>query len=51
MQAAWKKFGKPEIPYTVGGLEDVLASVTGDKKFCRMTSFEKFIYGHEPVDY
>ena len=50
MQGAWKKFGKPEIPYTVPGLQDVLASVTGDKKFAE-TFFEKYIYGHEPIDY
>ncbi|HTR28520.1 MAG TPA: PDZ domain-containing protein [Puia sp.] len=50
MQAAWKKFGRPEVPYTVTGLEDVLASVTGDKKFAR-EFFERFIYGHDPIDY
>lgn len=50
MQAAWKKFGKPEIPYTVAGLEDVLAGVTNDKKFAA-DFFGKYIYGHEPIDY
>jgi predicted metalloprotease with PDZ domain len=50
MQAAWKKFGKPEIPYTVPGLQEVLATVTGDKKFAE-TYFEKYIYGHDPIDY
>ena len=50
MQAAWKKFGKPEIPYNVSGLEEVLAGVTGDKKFAK-DFFEKYIYGHEPIDY
>jgi predicted metalloprotease with PDZ domain len=50
MQAAWKKFGKPEIPYTVPGLQDVLASVTGDRKFAQ-DFFERYIYGHEPIDY
>jgi predicted metalloprotease with PDZ domain len=50
MQGAWKKFGKPEIPYTVPGLQEVLAGVTGDKKFAE-TYFEKYIYGHEPIDY
>jgi predicted metalloprotease with PDZ domain len=50
MQAAWKKFGKPEIPYTVGGLEEVLAAVTEDKKFAH-DYFEKLIYGHEPIDF
>lgn len=50
MQAAWKKFGKPEVPYTVPGLQDVLASVTGDKKYAE-TFFEKYVYGHEAIDY
>jgi predicted metalloprotease with PDZ domain len=50
MKAAWKKFGKPEVPYTVPGLQEVLASVTGDKKFAG-EYFEKYIYGHEPIDY
>jgi predicted metalloprotease with PDZ domain len=50
MTAVWKKFGKPEVPYNVGGLQDVLASFTGDKKFAE-EYFEKYINGHEPVDY
>ncbi len=50
MTAAWKKFGKPEIPYNVSGLQDVLASLTGDKKFAE-SWFEKYIYGHDPIDY
>jgi predicted metalloprotease with PDZ domain len=50
MQAAWKKFGKPEIPYTVSGLQDVLAAVTGDRQFAE-TYFSRYIYGHEPIDY
>lgn len=50
MQAAWKKFGKPEIPYTLTGLQDVLAGVTGDKKFAQ-EFFDHYIYGHDPIDY
>ena len=50
MQAVWKKFGKPEVPYTVSGLEDVLATLTGDKKFAS-SYFDKYIYGHEGIDY
>lgn len=50
MQAAWKKFGKPEIPYTVPGLQEVLAAVTGDKKFAE-SFFSNYIYGHAPIDY
>lgn len=49
MRAAWIKFGKPEIPYTLDGLEEVLAAVT-NKKFARQF-FARYIYGHEPIDY
>ena len=49
MQAAWKKFGKPEIPYNLAGLEAVLAAVT-DRKFARQF-FTRYIYGRDPVDY
>lgn len=49
MTAAWKRFGKPEVPYNVAGLEDVLASIT-DKKFAG-TWFSSYIYGHQPIDY
>lgn len=50
MTAAWKKFGKPEIPYTMSGLEEVLAGVTGDKQFAK-AYFQKYIYGHQGADY
>jgi predicted metalloprotease with PDZ domain len=50
MQLAWKKFGKPETPYTVSGLQEVLATVTSDKKYSG-TFFEKYIYGHDSIDY
>ncbi len=50
MTAAWKKFGKPEIPYNVSGLQDVLASLTGDKKFADGW-FAHYIYGHDSIDY
>jgi predicted metalloprotease with PDZ domain len=50
MRTAWRKFGKPEIPYTVPDLQDVLATVTGDKKFAE-GFFHSYIYGHEPIDY
>ena len=49
MTAAWKKFGRPEIPYTVPGLQEVLASVT-DKSYAE-AFFRKYIYGHDPIDY
>jgi predicted metalloprotease with PDZ domain len=50
MAAVWKKFGKTEIPYTVEGLQNVLAQVTGNKEFAS-TFFSKYINGHEPLDY
>ena len=50
MEAAWKKFGKPEVPYTIAGLQEVLAAVTGDKKFAQ-EFFGDYIYGHQPIDY
>jgi predicted metalloprotease with PDZ domain len=50
MTAAWKKFGKPELPYNVSGLQDVLAGVTGDKKFAD-SWFAHYIYGHDSIDY
>jgi predicted metalloprotease with PDZ domain len=49
MTAVWKRFGKPEIPYNVAGLQEVLVTVT-DKKFAD-TWFANYIYGHEPIDY
>jgi predicted metalloprotease with PDZ domain len=50
MTAAWKKFGKPEIPYNVAGLQDVLAALTGDKKFAD-SWFAHYINGHDSIDY
>lgn len=50
MTAVWTKFGKTEIPYTVKGLEEVLAMVTHNKNFAA-TFFQKYITGHESFDY
>ena len=50
MTAVWKKFGKPEIPYNVAGLHDVLSSFTGDRKFADAW-FSRYINGHEAIDY
>ncbi|NML21094.1 M61 family metallopeptidase [Pseudoflavitalea sp. G-6-1-2] len=50
MAAVWKKFAKPEVAYTIPGLEDVLASLTKDKAFAA-DFFKKYIYGHEYLDY
>lgn len=49
MQAVWKRFGKSEQPYTVEGLQTVLAGITSPD-FAR-SFFSKYIYGHEAIDY
>ena len=50
MAAAWKKYGKTGIPYTVDNLQELLAQVTGNKQFAT-SFFSKYIKGHEPLDY
>jgi len=50
MTALWKKFGKPEIAYTVAGLEEELITYIGNKNFAS-EFFAKYINGHEPFDY
>lgn len=50
MAAVWKKFGKPFIPYTVNGLEEVLEQVTNDKAFAT-GFFNKYVNGHEFFSY
>ncbi|HSN10296.1 MAG TPA: PDZ domain-containing protein, partial [Hanamia sp.] len=50
MQAVWKKFGKPYIPYTNEGLEKVLGEVTKDPSFAK-SFFNKYIYGTQKSDY
>lgn len=50
MAAVWKRFGKTENSYTIGGLEEVLAQVTGDKKFAA-GFFGKYVTGHESFNY
>ncbi len=49
MRAMWIRFGKTEIPYTLAGMQDVLALVT-DATFAA-EFFGKYINGHEPIDY
>ncbi len=49
MQAVWQRFGKPEQPYTVDGLQGVLASLTS-ADFAR-SFFSQYIYGHDAIDY
>jgi predicted metalloprotease with PDZ domain len=50
MTALWKRFGKPEIAYTVATLEEVLAEVTKDKTFAA-DFFSRYINGHESFNY
>lgn len=50
MAAVWKRFGKTEIPYTITGLQDVLAQVTGNASFAG-DFFRKYVYGHESFNY
>jgi predicted metalloprotease with PDZ domain len=49
MTGMWKRFGKTETPYTVAGMQEVLASIT-DAGFAA-DFFSKYVYGHEPFDY
>ncbi len=50
MAAVWRRFGVPEIPYTVDDLQLVLGDVVGDADFAE-DFFDRFIRGHEAVDY
>lgn len=50
MTALWKKFGQPEIAYTIPGLEEVLADVTHDKAFAA-DFFTRYVNGHESFNY
>jgi predicted metalloprotease with PDZ domain len=58
MRALWQKFGKPggkapgyvDNPYTIGGLKEVLGTVSGDTAFAG-DFFARFIQGHDVVDY
>lgn len=50
MQAVWKKFGKPYIPYTNEGLEKVLGEVTKDTAFAN-NFFRQYIYGTTKNNY
>ncbi len=50
MQAMWKQFGKPEKPYTMADLQNMLYEVTKDKEFSE-EFFKKHILGHELPNY
>lgn len=49
MQAVWQRFGKTEQPYTVDGLQTVLAQLT-TPDFAR-SFFSKYVYGHQAIEY
>lgn len=49
MRAVWQRFGKPEQPYTLEGLQTELARLTS-ADFAR-TFFSRYVYGHEAIDY
>ncbi|MBF9253949.1 M61 family metallopeptidase [Pontibacter sp. 172403-2] len=50
MQALWRKYGKPEKPYTLSDLEETLAEVSGDKAFAA-SFFQHTINGTDLPDY
>ncbi len=50
MRAVWAAHGKPEKPYTVADLQNVLASYTKDPAFAA-DFFKRYIYGSEKNDY
>jgi predicted metalloprotease with PDZ domain len=58
MQALWANYGRPgqkvpgmvATPYTIDGLKETLASVTGDRAFAQ-EFFTRYIEGRELVDY
>ncbi|WP_161888780.1 M61 family metallopeptidase [Pontibacter russatus] len=50
MQALWRKYGKPEKPYTLADLEETLAEVSGDKAWAK-GFFRNSIYGSQLPDF
>ncbi|MDB5191904.1 MAG: peptidase [Segetibacter sp.] len=49
MQQLWKQFGKQEVPYTLPGLQQALASITTTSFAANF--FRQYVYGHKPYDY
>ncbi len=50
MQALWRKYGKPEKPYSMADLEETLAEVSKDKAWAA-GFFQKSVFGSELPDY
>ncbi|MBB6612232.1 M61 family metallopeptidase [Pontibacter sp. Tf4] len=46
MQALWRKYGKPEKPYTLTDLQATLAEVSGDKAWAEKV-FREYVNGSE----
>jgi predicted metalloprotease with PDZ domain len=49
MQELWKRFGKPEKPYTLPGIQNALAAYTS-ASFAK-NFFQNYVYGHESINY
>jgi predicted metalloprotease with PDZ domain len=50
MRLMWKKYGKPEKPYTIQDLRNTLSELTGNQNFAN-TFFSKYIEGKEAAPY
>ncbi|MFC5282549.1 M61 family metallopeptidase [Pedobacter alpinus] len=50
MKAVWQAYGKPEKPYQLSDLQNVLASYTQSPDFAKLF-FEQYIYGTEKANY
>lgn len=49
MRELWKRFGKPEHPYTLPEVEKALGAVSSPAFAAAF--FRKYVYGHESIDY
>ena len=49
MQQLWINFGKPEVPYTLEGVQQILAKYT--TTVFASSFFENKVYGHESINY
>jgi predicted metalloprotease with PDZ domain len=50
MRLLWKKYGKPEKPYTLQDLRSTLGELTGEQAFAN-TFFDKYIEGKQAAPY
>jgi predicted metalloprotease with PDZ domain len=50
MQALWRKYGRPEKPYTLTDLQETLAEVSGDKAWAAKV-FSNYVNGSELPDF